>query len=131
MPLHQPLQHHQWVYIGPVSVRFTEYVQFYFRGKILTCPKEHYKSALDMTLVIRPALPKPRNDTILKTSVDWYMQEYAEYRQAYNKRVGIDNCHSAYSDFSKYFYDSVWAWNLALERVTITAILTVQLKIPV
>jgi len=122
LPLQQPLLHYQWVYVGPVSIEFTVSMQINFRGKTLKCSKEFYKSALDMTLLIRPTFSEPRNGTELSvmTSVDNYLQWYAEHREVYNRRVGLNNPQSTYSDFSKYFYDSVWAWSLALERTNNT-----------
>ena len=117
LPVTQRLEHYQWVYIGPSGSRLTEPLHFTYDGTSLTCSKEYYEAALELSLLITPFFSPFSQGQLLNQSLENYYSDYEEYRKNYNNRVNPGGTISSYSEFASFFYDIVWAWALALDQV--------------
>ena len=119
LPVTQRLEHYQWVYIGPSGSRLTEPLHFTYNGTSLNCSREVFQAALDHSLLISPLVSPSSQGQLqpMNRTLEDYHADYDEYRNTYNQRVNSGGTLSSYSKFASFFYDSVWAWALALDQV--------------
>lgn len=110
---------YQWVVISNTFDEIAVDVNFMFNGQFYSCSKENMKAnVLQRVLFLNFQLfhiNQTQPSTFSQYSFKQYDNQIRNELNEYNKQ---NNKNVTYSAHTSYFYDSLWAWSLVLDRVT-------------
>ena len=114
---------YQWIVTSNFFEEVAKDVTFMYNKQLYSCSEEEMKMvALNQVLFFNlqlSALNETASSTYSKYSFREYDQLFREKIDKYNSQSELLNrSNISYSIWSTYFYDSLWAWSVALDRLS-------------
>ena len=118
--LNMTYSNYQWVFMAHTESALVSPVKFRYHGETISCSEAEMAAALSHHILLVYSMNSFHTATLqpLNTTYEQYLVDYESYIDQYNARGAFVGKKSTTSDWTNYFYDSVWAWALVLDNLT-------------